>query len=987
MIDHPPRQPTAANAVSDEAPATLAGGSEWRRWDLHIHTPDTILANRFGDWNEYLDAIAANPTVRVIGVTDYMTISNYSKLRTQMNDARLSSIDLMIPNIEFRISPPTDRATAINIHLLISPDDPGHEQEILNALGRLHWEFNHRRYSCVPDQLKALGRAFDTRIVEDNAALRAGVTQFKVDFTTFRDWYNAEHWLKSNSLVAVSAGEDGLAGFRNDGAWAALRDEITRFSQILFSGRPGERTFWLGTGSEEDRRTVVRLGGPKPCIHGSDAHEIARLFKPDQDRFCWIKADTTFEGFRQILCEPAARVHIGPTAPLYHDQARVIRAVKLSNSNGWFDDVTIPLNPGLVSIIGQKGSGKSALAELIAYAAGSWHPDERGSFLTRAEAHLEEVTVELEWGDGRLSPIAVREPQSDLNEVRYLSQRFVERLCSEDTVGTELVREIESVIFSYIDPSDTLNASSFEELRAIRTEGIRSEGERISSEINQLIREECELRDSAAQLPDKKKRIKALTDERDGLVKQLPKAASPEEAQLQKSLQERRQALTAAQQAAGVDKQKIQKISDIRMRVTTFKAAAARFRSETEALLTEAGIPAGDWGLFRPGFPGDPEAPLARREAELRRAIAQREGTSENPSEGTINWLQTQILSLQQQDSADKARQEKIKVIQTRIAAIGTEIERIQAEIARIEGPEKQRMAAARQERLESYVSFFNNLQREQTTLEELYLPIRSQLSATASLENGQDLEFSIRWEADLEKWLERGAVLFDQRKTIPYGTVQGLAAAAKSKLLPAWTSGEPEAIGTAHQEFLQEFRKSELQPQNYLRSGVTYTDLLQWLYEVDQVRLTYGLKYNGVDLEKLSPGTKGIVLLILYLGMDIADSRPLVVDQPDENLDNESIYKLLTTYFRKAKSRRQIILITHNPNLVVNADSEQIIVASCNRRQNGLPHIAYQSGALENRATDGTGIRQHVCRILEGGADAFLKRERRYSLDADNGS
>ncbi len=78
----------------------------------------------------------------------------------------------------------------------------------------------------------------------------------------------------------------------------------------------------------------MRLGGPKPCVHGSDAHEIATLFRPDQDRFCWIKADPTFEGLKQLLYEPEDRVHIGPTPPIFHDQARVIRAVKFSNSGG-----------------------------------------------------------------------------------------------------------------------------------------------------------------------------------------------------------------------------------------------------------------------------------------------------------------------------------------------------------------------------------------------------------------------------------------------------------------------------------------------------------------------------------------------------------------------------------------------------------------------------------------------------------------------------
>jgi hypothetical protein len=210
---------------------------------------------------------------------------------------------------------------------------------------------------------------------------------------------------------------------------------------------------------------------------------------------------------------------------------------------------------------------------------------------------------------------------------------------------------------------------------------------------------------------------------------------------------------------------------------------------------------------------------------------------------------------------------------------------------------------------------------------------------------------------------------------------MEDLGNEARRILAQAWTSGDPEKIGAAHGKFLEEFRKPELKPRNYLRTGVSVQDVLQWLYEVDHVRLSYGLKYNGVELEKLSPGTKGIVLLILYLGMDVADSRPLVVDQPDENLDNESIYKLLTAYFKKAKTRRQIILITHNPNLVVNADSEQVIVASCARQSNGLPHISYQSGSLENTTPPTAGIRQQVCRILEGGSDAFLKRERRYAL------
>jgi hypothetical protein len=835
-------------------------------------------------------------------------------------------------------------------------------------------------YSCLPAQLKALGKAFDRNITDDVAALSAGTLQFKVDFTTLRDWYRKEQWLNRNSLIAVSAGADGVSGFRQDGAWAALRDQITRFSLIVFSGRPGERDFWLGNGNEEDKLFVRSLGGPKPCVHGSDAHEIAKLFKPDKERFCWIKADTTFEGLKQILYEPQDRVYIGPSAPIFHDEARVMRALKVSNGNGWFDAMTIPLNAGLVSIIGQKGTGKSALAELIAYAAGSWN-GETGSFLRRANQHLDGLKVNLEWGDGAVSRVQLWEAQPEGNDVRYLSQTFVERLCADDHIGAELVAEIEGVIFSYIDPTDTLNASSFNELRTLRTEGIKETGDQLRADMMRLIREECALRASRGKLGEKKERIRALTKERDGLAKQMPKAISAEDERIRRELQEHRTELAKLQQSIAADKQRLQKIRDINSRVSAFKAQMIRFATEMDALLNDVGVPATERAAFHPEFPGETESLLVRRYSQIDKVIKEHEGIGDDPAKGTIRWIEKQIANLTAQESADKARQAKIREIQTRTSAINTEIERIEREIAKIGGPDKDRLQQAAKERLDAYVAFFENLTEEQKTLQELYGPVKARLSSESAAEQEQRLEFSIRWEADLPKWLERGGQLFDQRRTIPYGTMQELSEEAHKILEPAWISGDPERIRAAHETFITKFRDKDLPPQSYLRTNATVEDVLQWLYEVDHIRLSYGLKYNGIELEKLSPGTKGIVLLILYLGIDIDDTRPLIVDQPDENLDNESIFALLTTYFRTAKRRRQIILITHNPNLVVNGDSEQIIVATATRRENGLPHITYTSGALENTNQDGIGIRKQVCQILEGGSDAFLRRERRYAL------
>ena len=964
----------------------LNRGSEWRCWDLHIHTPDTALNNQFGDWNEYLSTIEAQSEVRVLGVTDYFTISNYSKLRQFKAEGRIPEIDLLIPNIEFRIAPPNDKATAVNIHLLVCPDDPNHGLEIENSLARLTWEYGGKLYSCLPNQLIALGRAFNPNAVDNRTALEMGVMQFKVDFTTLRDWYNKEHWLRENSIIAAAAGDDGLSGFLQDGAWASYREEITRFSNMIFSGRPGEREFWLGQRDPKDLDTIQRLGGFKPCIHGSDAHDIAQLFKPDLDRFCWIKTDPTFEGLKQLLYEPNDRVYIGPTPPIFHDQARVIDTVRISNSKGWFDDIKIPLNAGLVSIIGQKGSGKSAFAELTAYAAESWTTDDPGSFLKRAGTHLVGLNIELQWTDGKISKVRLGDKQTENQNVRYLSQKFVERLCADDHIGAELVAEIEAVVFSYLDPIDTLNASSFDELRMLRTEGIQVEADRLHNEVVRLNREIYALFANATKLNDKKAQIRTLTSEREGLIKQLPEPRTEEETIVQEEFQARRDALINAQQTSAADTHKLHRIEDIRTRITAFKSQIAHFSMEIDKMLNEVGIPHEEKDAFHPVFPPHTEQVLVRLETEINKKLTTQLGNLENPAEGTICWLQGRIKALEKRDFADKARQEKTKTIQMRIATIGTDLSRIQNDITKIEGPERERIDAIKQERLDAYVKYFDNLKREQITLEELYAPVSARLTGDIATEQEQALEFSIRWEADHVNWLERGSTLFDQRRVIPYSTIDGLKDATVRILVPVWKSGVSLLIKPAMEEFLKEFQNSDLPPNKYLRTGVTMQDMLDWLFEVKHVRLRYGLKYNGVELEKLSPGTKGIVLLILYLGMDVADSRPLIIDQPDENLDNESIYKLLTAYFKTAKNRRQIILITHNPNLVVNADSEQVIVATAIRREIGFPYITYQSGSLENNTPVDQGIRQHVCRILEGGSDAFRKRERRYALPKGTG-
>ena len=100
------------------------------------------------------------------------------------------------------------------------------------------------------------------------------------------------------------------------------------------------------------------------------------------------------------------------------------------------------------------------------------------------------------------------------------------------------------------------------------------------------------------------------------------------------------------------------------------------------------------------------------------------------------------------------------------------------------------------------------------------------------------------------------------------------------------------------------------------------------WLFGTDHITVRYEIAYDGVDIRKLSPGNRGIVLLLLYLALDDADDRPLIIDQPEENLDPKSVFDELVGLFVASKAKRQIIIVTHNANLVINTDADQIIVA-----------------------------------------------------------
>lgn len=965
-------------------------GSEWRRWDLHVHTPESKLGSSFTgvSWDEYIKALdnaAREHKISVVGITDYMTIDGYEKVFATWKDDSttfLKSIDLLLPNIELRSLPSTSSGKALNIHLIVDPTDPNHIQKIKNALRQLQVSYDGQKYGCIREELISFAQAQKPHL-DNEAAYKFGIEQFKPSYDEIKKWLKENKWLSSNSLFAIANGKDGISGLPSDG-FGATRDELLKTSDLIFSGNPKDREYYLGaqtgTPASEIKRMYKSL---KPCIHGSDAHSIASLFKPDHDRRCWIKADPTFEGLKQILWEPETRVHIGPTLPLPLDTSKIIESITFANTNGWFGQSEIELNSGLVAIIGEKGSGKTAVSDLIAFAAGiPANKNSTSSFITKGRLHLSNLETELRWGGQTKSqgvlinnPYPVQRPL-----VRYLSQDFVERLCSDNHDGNELQQAIEEVVFSKLDDNQQEQFSSFSELRKAREHASENEKNQIRGELAAINREIEKLYNSLAERKDKKTKLEQEKVSLTALKSQIPQASN----ELDKGIL---QQLDSAQASKKKIEEKLSALAKERRGYEDFSKGYLRIKERLANDLVELFELTGvvfDENLqskVKPNWDTSVEQTLTEKVKECESAILALTGnTGVNNKDDTLLLINEKIKNLRDQMTSDEANKRRLVDMQTQVSKQEKLIERLEKEIDYLDTKTSKELEKKSKARINLYLRYYDALTSEIAGLHDLYAPMKEQLS---SLTLEINFELTAGLNVDIVSWIEKSGRFFDGRKNQSTVTKDKVEKFIIEELNVALKSEERSQVEIAIEKFerlfdLKDFLRTCAPP------SVTLVELFDWIFSLDHVQTSYKILYGGTSLEHLSPGTRGIALLVLYLLMDDDDRRPLLIDQPEGNLDNSSIYRQLVPYIRSAKKNRQIILVTHNPNLVVSTDADQIIVATADRLiEQPYPRISYISGSLEHSPDQDSkfGIRQAVCTLLEGGDSAFKDREGRYSL------
>ena len=899
-------------------------GSEWRKWDLHIHTPGTAKNDHYGNsdevWERYIDALEKSD-VTVFGITDYFSISNYIKVKEYQKQDRLKG-KFLLPNVEMRIYPVTDKSKLINIHAIFDPflDVADIEREFFR---QLQFTYNDASYSCIDNDLAKLGRIVENNPnLADDVAIKKGIDAFAVSYEALKKVID-KAFFKGHVIIALSNGsKDGVTGILNqEGNMQPLRKEITRMSDIILSGNPGDVEYFSGAKTSVEE-VVSTYGSLKPCIIGSDAHSLDKVGVFPNDRITWIKADPTFEGLKQILFEPKERVRISDAIPDFKYDYNIIDHVVLNTAGVW--NQTIPLNQNLNTIIGGRSTGKSTLLASMAAKFQKIKNDENYDFIKGLSDN-----VHVFWRDGL---------EADNKEIEYFTQNEIANIIS---------RRDSDKLFLEILISLPNMREAYEKFKADEAAKFAS----IQAKVSLFF-------EKRRQYNEKNAYVKTLGD-KEGIKREIEKFAKERDT-IQRNLTDKKELLERFQIAA-------KELADLRT-----KEVVMRQDLEILNLLSSSNLLSINPSVSWLGLTEDISQKVSE---EIQKVLAQSNSHLQDFVKDLISKEDNAFKALareinEKQNASDYQEGKKIFAENKNLSHVMEQISNLSKQILLI-NKESQIL----EELSKECKTIASDLLNEHLS----YLDMMNSIASVLRIQHDNiTLSAGYELKKDLEEKLNECI---------------SLRSASMNALIVNVTFQYQKKTKDCIKECLADLLNKSLRGEITFKNGYDVQSFISMILSNNWFSLFYCVDYEGDRLSDMSPGKRSFVVLKLLL--DFSDKKcPILIDQPEDNLDNRAIYNELVKYVREKKKERQIILVTHNPNIVVGADSEEVIVANQNGKNapndRGIK-FQYVHGSLENtsaRITDDNepilyrcGIREHVCDILEGGENAFRDRENKYGF------
>lgn len=967
-------------------------GSEWRKWDLHVHTPGTKLCDDYSlseldqeeinrvnelyercenklvnvcldeesikEWLFWVDYIH-NSDVSLIGVTDYFSLENFFlaceiyNVYKSVNGISESESVVFFPNIELRTDDTMNKKNRyVNIHIIFSPE-----------ISKPDWDKLKNSMTVTMDGWNGAG---DPRLVDIISKADAEGATVKRDniIKSLKSVYGDNY--KEKCVLVVSGNDDGISMGANGKKkrTLAIFKEYVDICDGIFTASTNNINFWVN---------LSKGKGPKPCFGGSDSHSFdalkKKLGKQGRDidsvsgkpvlewKTTWIKADPTFEGFLQVFIEPGERVKIQEPEPDFKYDYAWIKEVSFAD-NDMFPE-KLSLNKNLNSVIGSRSSGKSALLSYIALANGLEDIESVAPGISLEKAR--EMGCSIKWAD------QVDEKNSSTNEAEisrkivYIPQNKLFNIASNPQEVTKLIKDSVS--------------DSYRQNISILQEQEREYRNSLSSMIDDYFNLEQEIQD---------------------LIDELRNYADIET--LQNSYRESSEKLHDLQEGVGIDDEEKNVIGELNQKIASLESEIKKYEgylAEGSGIIFNEHLfdnSIGIQGKCNPAALEEIKGHVSPIKQQIVNLVAEI-----NEKYKEINESKLRDLSNDEREARENLEplNEKAEQSEALIKA-NMEHDEISKKIKDVENIEgrisglKNRQLSVMNDIVDAQKS--NNVTPEDIEKCEVgdalievvmgypqgyYDSIEqyvNQKSATkikkyvdecveSEIQEGE-YDVSTGGQIDIKKLSE--AISGDIKRFIDKqgNDVNGSVVTLK---------GKPD---NPNETLLQSFIKQVLCYPREVRLVATY--------DRDKI--------GGYEESTMTPGKQAVFALELILSKH--DSEwPLLIDQPEDDLDSRSIYDSIVPKIRELKKRRQIIMVSHDANMVVGSDSEEIIIVNRHgkdRKNKDERYFDYLSGSLENtmlfddsieETLLSQGVREHCCVILDGGEEAFAKRKSKYNI------
>ena len=662
-----------------------------------------------------------------------------------------------------------------------------------------------------------------------------------------------------------------------------------------------------------------------PVIICSDNHNINDY----QTRStCWIKAEPSFEGLKQIIYEPEARVKIGDGKPEEKPSYQLINSITFDHKD--FQKEPIYFNPNLNTIIGGRSSGKSILLGCIAKKTDNTVivKEKVNGEMSSHDKYINEIckNVKIEWND--------RQPDNE-HKIEYYGQSVINSYASDS-------KKIDSIVQRIVNKEDE-KRNALEKYNIFQINNQKD----ITNKIAELI----DLREKESTVDEQIKGIgnkQGLEDEIEKLKKDISEINKTRE--------------------GSFSEEELNKFGESVEQMHKLEGKLSTWEKDTNvlSLLKEKEL----------------VMPISGEVAKISDGIKERVLKIYEEINANVKKIWFESIENLEKD-----------VIQT-ISACRSEISTITSSPLYSKGLEylKENEIYANKTQLlkdeENKLRQILDLEKEKEGLHINYLELFESIIVLNSKYFSETKKIT-----DLIKQ-KKGDVEISAKTIF---TSDKIISTLEKSLNKNFGEGKKlkEFKGKNQEDIEKYFRNLLLNIDNgtvKLTKDTSLQSLLTSLLAINYYSITYKVKYEGDDLEAMSEGKKAFIILRLLLDFD--DSVwPILIDHPEDDLDNRAIYTDLVSYLRDKKTKRQIILVTHNPNIVVGADSELVIVANKHGSKNENPDkikFCYYGDTLESSFKDNDektvlykqGIKEHICEILEGGDAAFKLREKKYGYD-----